>query len=89
MNPRGPNERALGATLTARGVDTRARHGELAALITLARTCARQLDATEEPSASMASAYRSVLRQLLDATKPEEVPADEQPAETLRRLRTV
>lgn len=84
---RGANGRALDATLVARGVDLR---GELAALVVLARTLAHELDEAEAPTAGMASAYLSALRQLLELTKPvDKEDAGERPAETLSRLRSV
>jgi hypothetical protein len=82
----GRNESALLGTLRERGVKVTAP-GEHAALIVLARTLAVELDAGD-PSATMAQAYLSALRLLLDATKVEEVD-DDGAADTLAELRAL
>jgi hypothetical protein len=87
MAANGPNEAALVRTLHERGVQLTAL-GDLAALVTLARTLAREIDAADAPTASMAGVYLQALRLLLAATEPEEV-HDVGPADTLARLRAL
>jgi hypothetical protein len=82
----GRNETALLRTLREREVDVRSP-GEHAALVTLARTLAAELDA-DNPTATMAQAYLSTLRQLLEATEVEEVD-DDGAADTLAALRAM
>lgn len=83
----GPNERALVVMMHERGVKV-TRPGDLAALLVLARTMARQLD-EPDATAAAASVYLSTLKQLLELTKPNEAADDESPAETVRQLRSV
>ena len=73
-------------TLRERGVKV-GSPGEHAALVTLARTLAREVD-SGTPTATMGQAYLSSLRLLLEATKVEEVD-DDGVADTLAQLRSV